>query len=170
MSSNLIIRPATATDRPRLRQAIVELQDYERKQNTTRLPGERVADAYLHWMLNRAEGTGAVLVAESNGIFVGFVAGWIEETDNVGEARDSNRVGYISDICVMPAFRGRRIAARLLREIERHVAHFDIKRLRINALAANKSARASYEYAGFVPYEIVYEKVIEGRDWGVSVR
>ena len=127
-------------------------------QHTTRLPGEQVADAYLDWMLHRAETHGAVLVAESNSIFVGFVAGWIEETENIGETSDSNRVGYISDICVMPDFRGRRIATQLLKAIEQHLTGLGIARLRINSLAANKSARASYKHAGFAPYEVVYEK------------
>jgi GNAT superfamily N-acetyltransferase len=112
-------------------------------------------------LLHKAETQGAVLVAESNCIFVGFVAGWIEETDNIGETPDSNRAGYISDVCVMPEFRGRRIAAQLLKEIVRRLARFGIMRLRINALAANRSARTSYEYSGFVPYEMVYEKLIE---------
>jgi ribosomal protein S18 acetylase RimI-like enzyme len=162
-TESLIIRSAIATDRPHLRQAIVGLQDYERMLHTTRLPGKQVADAYLDWMLHRAEARGAVLVAESNCIFVGFVAGWIEESENVAETTDSNRAGYISDICVVPAFRGRRVAAQLLKEIERHLANFGITRLRINTLAANESARASYEHAGFGPYEIVYEKTIDGR-------
>jgi GNAT superfamily N-acetyltransferase len=161
MAESLIIRLGAATDRPRLRQAIIEMQNYERMQHSTRLPGEQVADAYLDWMLRRAANNGAVLVAESNYIFVGFVAGWIEESGNIGETLDSNRVGYISDICVMPDFRGRGIATQLLKGIERHLADFGITRLRINSLAANKSARASYERAGFAPYEMVYEKTID---------
>jgi hypothetical protein len=76
----------------------VELQNYERTQHTTRLAGAQVADLYLDWVLKRAEAPGAVLLAESSGIFLGFVAGWIKETDNIGETLDSNRVGYISDI------------------------------------------------------------------------
>jgi ribosomal protein S18 acetylase RimI-like enzyme len=159
-TDGLIIRPATTTDRPRLRQAIIELQNYERTLHTTRLPGEQVADAYLDWMLGRAKTKGAVLIADSNGIFAGFVAGWIEETGNVGETPDSNRVGYISDICIMPGFRGRRIATQLLKGIERHLARFGIARIRINSLAENKSARVSYEHAGFAQYEIVYEKTL----------
>jgi ribosomal protein S18 acetylase RimI-like enzyme len=91
-------------------------------------------------MLHKAETQGAVLVAESNCIFVGFVAGWIEETRNVGETPDSNRVGYISDICVMPGFRGRRIATQLLNRIEQHLGRAGVTRLRINSLAANQSA------------------------------
>ena len=158
LPESLIIRPATATDRPRLRQAIVELQNYERTQHTTRLAGEQVADLYLDWVLKRAEAQGAVLVAESSGIFLGFVAGWIQETDNIGETLDSNRVGYISDICIMPDFRGRRIATQLLDRIEGHLGRAGVTRFRVNSLAVNRSARVSYEHAGFVPYEIVYER------------
>jgi ribosomal protein S18 acetylase RimI-like enzyme len=102
-------------------------------------------------MLHRTETQGAVLVAESNGTFAGFVAGWIEETENVGETPDSNRVGYISDICVMPDFRGRRLATRLLSRIEQHLGRAGVTRLRINSLAANQSARTSFEHAGFFP-------------------
>jgi ribosomal protein S18 acetylase RimI-like enzyme len=164
MPSPLIIRPATLEDRPQLRHAVVELQEYERLRHPTRLPGEEVADAYLAWMLRQAEANGAVLVAESAGRFVGFAAGWIAEASNLAETADSNRFGYISDLCVMPAFRGQRIAAQLLDGIEQYLSQAGINRLRINALAVNSSAQASYEHAGFVPYEILYEKVIASGD------
>lgn len=106
MTAPLIIRPAAIDDRPQLRQAIIKLQDYERLRHPTRLPGEQIADAYLDWMQRQAEVDDVVLVAECDSSFIGFVAGWIEQTDNVGETADSNRFGYISDICVMPAFAG----------------------------------------------------------------
>jgi hypothetical protein len=35
-----------------------------------------------------------------------------------------------------------------------------VRRLRINSLAVNMSAQASYEHAGFGPYEILYDKII----------
>jgi ribosomal protein S18 acetylase RimI-like enzyme len=129
-TERVIVRRATDADRGLLRQAIIELQNYERLHHTTRLPGEQVADAYVDCMRCRAESCGAVLVAESNSIFAGFVAGWIEQNENIGETPDSNRGGYVSDICVMPALRGRRIAPRLLDEIERHLAGFGIASIR----------------------------------------
>ena len=43
MLASLIIRPATAVDRPELRKAVVELQDYEHRLHATRLPGEMIA-------------------------------------------------------------------------------------------------------------------------------
>jgi hypothetical protein len=53
-----------------------------------------IADAYLDWMLWQAAESGAVLVAESGGMVIGLVAGWIERTENIAETADSNRVGY----------------------------------------------------------------------------
>ena len=45
MLAVVTIRPAIPVARPHLREAIVELQDYERVLHMTRLPGEAVADA-----------------------------------------------------------------------------------------------------------------------------
>ena len=72
-------------------------------------------------MLTSAESSGLVLVAEAGGEFVGFAAGWIEQQENVAETSDSNRFGFISDICILSKYRGKRIANRLLETI---VAHF----------------------------------------------
>src|SRR5271168_1440722 len=111
MPAAVTIRPAIPADRPQLRQSIVELQDYERALHLTRLPGELVADAYLDWLQRQVEtATGTMLVAESAGAFVAFVVGWIEVAEIITETPDSNRFGYVSDLCVMPAFRGRRAA------------------------------------------------------------
>jgi ribosomal protein S18 acetylase RimI-like enzyme len=162
MTSPLIIRPATPTDRLELRWAVVELQNYERMRHATRRPGEEIADACLDWMQRQAEASGAVLVAEIGREFVGFVAGWIDEATNIAETPDSNRFGYISGICVMPGVRGQRIAERLLDGIEQYLRPAGITRLRISSLAVNTSARTSYERAGFLPYEVLYEKAIDG--------
>ncbi len=139
----------------------MELQDYERLRHPTRLPGAQIVDAYLDWMLGEAQSKGAVLVAERDGYFAGFVAGWIEQNENLAETADSNRFGLISDICVMPGSRGQRIATQLLDGMTQRLGRAGITRVRITALAANSSARASYEYAGFVPYELSYEKVVD---------
>ena len=157
----LSIRDAAPSDAPQISQAIELLQEYERELHDTRLPGAEIAESYLRWIASRAAESGAMLVAETGGGFVGFVAGWIEQDDAIAETRDSNRFGYVSDICVLPGWRGRRIATRLLEAMEQRLAGFGISRLRINALANNMSARVSYERAGFGPYEVMYEKRLE---------
>lgn len=88
----IVVRPAEPSDRPNLLRAVAELQDYERALHETRLPGERIADAYTRWMLSSAEGgDGLVLVAQDRDEFVGFAAGWIEHEENVAQTSDSNR-------------------------------------------------------------------------------
>jgi ribosomal protein S18 acetylase RimI-like enzyme len=160
---SLTVRPATDSDRADLRLAIVVLQDHERGLHPGTAPGERVADAYLAWMLERARGDGSVLVAESDGRFAGFCAGWIETDDSPAELPECRRHGWVSDVCVMPSYRGQRIAARLLVELERHLAARGATRLRLAVLTGNEVARRSYAREGFAPFETIYEKRIEVR-------
>ncbi len=154
----LTIRAAAPSDRPQLRRAVIELQDHESRLHPSRLPGDQVADAYLAWMEKRAAEHGAVLIAEIDGAFAGFVAGWIEEESHIEETQDSNRFGYVSDIRVLPTFRGRRIASQLLDAVERRLRREGVTRVRLFTLAANRAARASYERSGYAAYEVVYEK------------
>ena len=113
-----------------------------------------------------------MLVAESPGAFVGFVAGWIEVSDAIIETPDSDRFAFVSDLFVAPEFRGRRVAGRLLSAIERHLAQPGITRLRLCALAANEPATLAYRRDGFLPYEVVYERPIlrqaEASDGGLD--
>jgi ribosomal protein S18 acetylase RimI-like enzyme len=154
----LNIRPALPADRTALRAAVIELHEEERRLHDSRLPGEETADAYLAWMFAEAARDGAIFVAEAGGVFAGFAAGWIVQENVIEETADSNRFGYVSDVCVMSPFRGRRIAARLIDALEASLSMSGVKRIRLSALAANKSARASYERSGYAAYEIVYEK------------
>ena len=152
------VRLALPSDKPDLRAAIVELHEEERRLHDSRLPGEETADAYLLWMIGEAAHGGAVFVAEAGGVFAGFAAGWVVQESLIEETPDSNRFGYVSDVCVLPAFRGYRIAGHLLEARESRLSLNGVKRIRLSALASNKAARASYERAGYAPYEIVYEK------------
>jgi ribosomal protein S18 acetylase RimI-like enzyme len=154
----LTIRAAALSDRPQLRRAVIELQDHESRLHPSRLPGDQIADAYLDWVQKRAADEGAVLIAEIDGAFAGFVTGWIEEESHICETLDSNRFGYVSDICVLPAFRGRRIASHLLDAMELRLRQEGVTRVRLFTLAANRAARASCERSGYAAYEVVYEK------------
>ena len=160
VGETLCVRLAQASDKAALRGAVAELHNAEGRLHDSRLPGEETADAYLAWMLAEAGRDGAVFVAEAGGVFAGFAAGWIVQEDYIEETPDSNRFGYISDVCVMPAFRGRRIVGRLLEALEVCLSLNGIKRIRLSTLAANKAARTSYERLGYAAYEIVYEKAV----------
>ena len=154
------IRPARREDRENLISAIIELQEYERRLHDSRLPGAEVAEPYLSVLQARSAQEGAMLVASRDSAFAGFVAGWVETDNQVCETADSNRFGYVSDISVLAKYRGQGVGQALLQAIETRLAEFGVKRLRLNALAANAVARASYERSGYSPYEVHYEKRI----------
>ena len=137
MPDHIRIRRAGPADRAALREAVIELQEYERRLSDTRRPGEEIADAYLARMESRAAQGGAILIAEASGTLVGFVTSQLRDVDYIAETPDSNRFGYISDICLLPASRGRRIARLLLEAAEPHLAPHGITRLRSNVLANN---------------------------------
>lgn len=109
ITGSLTIRTVPAADRPAPGGAIATLQEFKRRLHATRRPGEQIA--------------GAILVAGIDATFAGFVAGCSEEAENAAETADSNRSGLISDICIMPEFRGQRVTARLLGEIEQYLRH-----------------------------------------------
>ena len=124
------------------------------------MPGEETADAYLDWMLAEAKQGGAVLIAEAGGLFAGFASGWIVQDNLIEETPDSNRFGCVSDVCVLPPFRGRRIASELLEALEARLRRGGVARIRLSALAANAAARKVYERSGYALYEVVYEKSV----------
>jgi ribosomal protein S18 acetylase RimI-like enzyme len=157
----IVIRPSRASDSPDLRRAFIELQEVERALHDSRLPGDAVADRYLAWLEAQVrENGGAIFVAEEDGMFRGFIAGWIVADDHLIETADSNRFGFVSDICVLPEARGRGIAQLLLAAAERHLAAQGVTRLRLSALAGNAAAQSAYRKYGFAPYEVVFEKRI----------
>jgi ribosomal protein S18 acetylase RimI-like enzyme len=154
------IRPAITSDLSALRDAVIALHDHERRLHASRLLGEQIADAYLAWLKDRAAEDGAILVAESDGAFAGFAAGWIENEDSIPEAPDWRRFGYISDICVMSSYRGRGIAGELLQTLESALREAGARLVRIGVLAMNKVARSTYEKNGYSAYEVIYEKAL----------
>jgi ribosomal protein S18 acetylase RimI-like enzyme len=159
---DFVIRPYAEADRPAVIEALIALQEHERAIHDTRLPGAGNTQAYFDKLLAElATHSGGFFVAQAAGTFAGLVAGLIESYDLDLETPDSCIYGYCSDIYIAPAFRGTGLAKMLLDVLERHLAaRAPISRLRINVLAVNRIACRAYERAGFVPYEVMYERLI----------
>jgi ribosomal protein S18 acetylase RimI-like enzyme len=157
--AGFVIRPYRESDRADVIATEIDLQEYERTLHDTRLPGSAVMEAYVDRLQQEvAAQSGAILIAEDGGRFLGLVACVVAQDDVVQETADSNVYGYISDIYVVPERRGSGLAQALLRAAEAHLEPTGVSRVRINVLAANARARRAYEKYGFEPYEVMYEK------------
>lgn len=159
---DFLIRPYVEADRPAVVDALIGLQEHERAMHDTRLPGAGRTEIYFDKLLKElAARSGGIFVAEAGGRFAGVVTGLIESYDLDLETPDSCSYGYCSDIFVAPEFRGTRLVQMLLDIIERHLAdRAPITRFRVNVLAVNRIACRAYERAGFVPYELMYERLV----------
>ena len=137
-----------ARDRAAVRACFAELQDVERGLEPAMPSGDAVADAYLDFMLARcAEWDGAVMVAEEDGAVVGFICVWARvPPDDPSEVRFS---AHVSDLVVLPAWRGRGIGRALLARGEAYARSRGAERLRIGVLAKNEDARRLYAASGF---------------------
>jgi len=137
-----------ARDRAAVRACFAELQEVERGLEPAMPSGDAVADAYLDFMLARcAEWDGAVMVAEEEGAVVGFICVWARvPPDDPSEVRFS---AHVSDLVVLPAWRGRGIGRALLGRGEAYARSHGAERLRIGVMAKNEGARRLYAVSGF---------------------
>ncbi|MBM3516814.1 MAG: GNAT family N-acetyltransferase [Alphaproteobacteria bacterium] len=77
------------------------------------------------------------------------------------ETDDSNVHGLITDACVAAECRGEGAGRAPIAAAERHLAARGVRRVRVCALADNRAAQRAYARAGYRPYEVVLEKVLD---------
>ena len=144
-----LIREYRDEDAPRLRECLVELQEYERGMDALLAEGELIAARYIEFILARcAETGGRVFVAEDEGRVVGFVSVWAKVKSRAIEEREYE-YAYVSDLVVLGTHRGRGLGRALLRRAEQHARGAGATLLRIAVLAKNDGARRLYESFGF---------------------
>ena len=149
---------AARTDVPRLRQCLIELQNFERALDP-RLPlGEDIVDAYIPDMLQRCrECNGTVLVAEVDKQVAGYVTIMAKvSSEEIGAG--NVEFGLVTDIVVLQSYRGTGLGKELLAAAEAYARANGVKWLRIGALAANDAARTMYSSTGFAGLYVELEK------------
>lgn len=113
-----------------------------------------MADAYINLLLERCSGaSGRILVAEIGQTIVGLAAVMARVIPNNPE-EEQTPYAYISDLVVLPDYRGRGVGHALLEQAETYVRSAGATILRINALAKNEDAARLYRNFGFTDYRV----------------
>lgn len=142
----MTIRPARPSDRRPIERLIAQLQDFERRISSDRLPGAGVARRYYDHIRRRCrESRGRIFVAEDGARVVGYVCVWVSREMTVTPRKSA----YVSDVCVEAGRRRAGIGQALLAAAEEHARALRLKRMKIGVLARNAVARGSYEKFGF---------------------
>ena len=98
-----------------------------------------------------------LLVARLEGSIVGFVSVSLER----GSLELDATRGLLSNIYVVPEYRGRDIGSALLRAAERSLADRGVDVVVLEAMAANDRARRFYERHGYDVYRVGMERELE---------
>ncbi|MCS7113651.1 MAG: GNAT family N-acetyltransferase, partial [Candidatus Bathyarchaeota archaeon] len=98
----------------------------------------------------------SILVAEDNGIPVGFIAS--RSYSFPFKLRGSDRYAVITDLYVLPECRGRGIGRKLLEECISRLKARGYTRVRLSVWVGNRRAIKLYGSVGFKPKMIVMEK------------
>ncbi len=143
------IREYRPEDAAGVEECFVVLQDHERSIEPLRARGRDVLKPYLEFMFKRVEERGgAVFVAEAEGRVVGFVCLWLRTQEDV-LMNEPGEYAHVSDLVVLPEFRGRRLGYELLRAAEDYARAHGATRIKIGVLARNEGARRLYVNFGF---------------------
>lgn len=143
------IREYRPEDAAGVEECFVVLQDHERSIEPLRARGRDVLKPYLEFMFKRVEERGgAVFVAEAEGRVVGFLCLWLRNPEDV-LMNEPGEYAHVSDLVVLPEFRGRRLGYELLRAAEDYARAHGATRIKIGVLARNEGARRLYVNFGF---------------------
>ena len=160
-SAQITIRPyESRRDRDEVIRCVAALQDYERTIEPALPPGERIARRYVEAMLQRCvayDGKVYVAEAEREPGLVGFVCVLARIPETAPDEYNHPHAA-IGELFVDPVHRGGGIGRRLLSEAEGHARRAGADRLRVQVLAANRTARRLYEGFGFGDRLVELEK------------
>jgi GNAT superfamily N-acetyltransferase len=144
------IRRAQEQDLPQMEGLWKELMDYHQDLDPffTRRP-----DGHERWLeyvkTNMASERWLLLVAEVNGEVVGYIMAAIQECPPVFT---TSEFGFVQDVAVRATHRRRGIATALYALCEEWFRDMGVRRMELNALAANEVSTAFWRRMGYGDY------------------
>lgn len=160
MPSALTIRDYEPRDEAALLDLVRQLQVHEGQVYDRMKAPEEIGPWYVAGLQKQcAESAGRILVAESDGLVVAYATILTKvENDSIDEV--PNTYALVGDLAVTADRRGQGIGKAMIAECERVARDAGARHLRINALARNTQARATYSSYGFDEQFVGFEKTL----------
>jgi ribosomal protein S18 acetylase RimI-like enzyme len=152
-----VIREYRPEDAPQVEACFGELQDSLHRLEPQVLES-KAAKHYFDFMFARcAETHGKIFVAEVEHQVVGFIALWATvQSEELDE--EPSEYAFISDLVVLPAYRGHGLGRMLLQKAEAYARHQGATTLKLEVLHKNQGAIGLYTRQGFSPYQVLMVK------------
>jgi len=156
----LVVRPARSIeDVEKLVELWVKLMDDSEASDLKFILDDDAKRIWVEYMVRAyIENPESILVAEYNGILAGFIAS--RSYSFPFKLREKDRYAVITDLYVVPEYRGKGIGRRLLEECLSRLKSRGYSRVRITVWVGNRRAIKLYSRSGFKPRFIVMEKIL----------
>jgi ribosomal protein S18 acetylase RimI-like enzyme len=149
-----------ARDRAKFENFILGSNTYEAEFESDRRLDAQVGGDYLPILIKRvATRQGRIFVAEADGAAVGWAVCYADPHDAFVK-EEERPCGYVAELFVEEAHRGRHIGRALLLACEDHFRTLRFKSVLIGALSSNTRAIDAYKSAGYSDYAINLRKVL----------
>jgi len=163
-AAEITVRPAGRADVPSICGLLSAFQEEARAFDAGLDTGERLGTpavaADLLESSRRREGL--VLLAEIDGIAVGFASCALEPQDDISLHPDWRRVMELNDLYVVPGARRQGVGRRLAAAVGAHARSCSARRLSVVAYAGNAAALELYRRAGFADHQLRLIQSLDG--------
>ncbi len=149
-----------ARDRLTLQRFILGSNTYEAPFESDRRLDHSVGEEFLPELVERAETKqGRIFVAEDGDAVLGWAVCYVEQEETYVKP-DERAYGYVAELFVEQAARGRYIGRTLLKSCEDHFHALGLKSVHIGALSPNTRAVNAYRAAGYGDYAVNLRKLL----------
>lgn len=149
-----------ARDRAKLESFVLGSNTYEAQFESDRRLDAKVGSDYLPDIVDRVtKKRGRIYVAEDAGTVIGWAASYADNHEPFVK-EDERPFGYVAELFVDEAYRGRHVGRELLKACEDHFRALGLKTVLIGALSPNTRAVNAYRAAGYADYAINLRKVL----------
>ncbi|MBP6014251.1 MAG: GNAT family N-acetyltransferase [Alphaproteobacteria bacterium] len=158
---SVVIRDADlARDKPSIQRFMAGLNLFESAFEPNRDLAPGVPERWLKDLLARVRAKqGRMFVADDGGVLLGWAACHADQYD-VYVREEDRAFGYVEELYVDEAARGRHIGRALLKACEDHFRSLGLKSVLIGALNGNARAIAAYRAAGYSDYAVNLRKLL----------
>jgi ribosomal protein S18 acetylase RimI-like enzyme len=148
-----------ARDRQTLLRFIAALNRFEHQFDANRRLDDAFPEEFLTELAERAKTKrGRIFIAED-----AAPLGWAMcavEQDEIFVREEERTFGYVAEMYVDEAARGRHVGRKLLNACEDHFRALKLKSVLIGALAGNIRAVNAYRAAGYADYAVNFRKLL----------
>jgi ribosomal protein S18 acetylase RimI-like enzyme len=158
---SVLVRDADlARDKLTLQRFILGSNTYEAQFEADRRLDPGVGEEFLPELVERAQTKqGRIFVAEDGGSVLGWAVCYVDQEDTYVKP-DERAYGYVAELFVEEAARGRHIGRTLLKSCEEHFRSIGLKSVHIGALSPNTRAINAYRAAGYANYAVNLRKLL----------